>query len=483
MNAGPVRKGTTPRRLAVLALAILLATVLAGGFSEPQAHPVSGEAHASALTIDVGILANRTVAGRRDAVLFTAWAVLSGSGVAQQTWFNISLGGAFLPDPTNASAPAECAATALLRWECANLRAGNATWSIPAQVEDNATLGTTSAANVTGAAISGGTYTGEAWNEVRVDIVGVTFTIETLLDPGETVRRGDVLLVTILANNTAPGCDEPYANQTQCAARWVTLSVDIEPWLFVDPGASRNASSVNFTAGSLLTLEFRAIVPADSPLGTRLGLTVRLLYEDFDGRAVRPAPVTRLLTVQERPLLATGNAIVAAVIAVVAIAAVLGLLLILGQRNLRIEELFLMHRSGILLLHVSRSSALEKDDELVASMLVAVQDFVRDSFRTEGALDEFRFSGRRAALVRGRDIILAGIISRGDVSYVVPQLRAAIEDVEKAHGDVLANFDGRMARLDRLEPILRDLLDGEYRMSRAWKGLVKDAREGIRPSR
>jgi len=116
-------------------------------------------------------------------------------------------------------------------------------------------------------------------------------------------------------------------------------------------------------------------------------------------------------------------------------------------------------------------------------MLVAVQDFVRDSFRTEGALDEFRFSGRRAALVRGRDIILAGIISRGDVSYVVPQLRAAIEDVEKAHGDVLANFDGRMARLDRLEPILRDLLDGEYRMSRAWKGLVKDAREGIRPSR
>src|SRR5439155_798161 len=70
---------------------------------------------------------------------------------------------------------------------------------------------------------------------------------------------------------------------------------------------------------------------------------------------------------------------------------------VLGERNLVIDEVFLVHRSGILIQHLSRGPGLRKDDDLVASMFLAIQEFVRDSFHTKATLDELSFAGRTAA--------------------------------------------------------------------------------------
>jgi len=129
-----------------------------------------------------------------------------------------------------------------------------------------------------------------------------------------------------------------------------------------------------------------------------------------------------------------------------------------------------VHRSGILIQHLSRGPGLRKDDDLVASMFLAIQEFVRDSFHTKATLDELSFAGRKAAVLRGRHLVLAALVSRGSPRYLFPQLKAAERALEKAHGPALVDWDGRVASLDQAGPVLESFLAGGFRrMPGRWR--------------
>ncbi len=135
----------------------------------------------------------------------------------------------------------------------------------------------------------------------------------------------------------------------------------------------------------------------------------------------------------------------------------------LGERRIVIDEVFLMHRSGILIQHMSRGAELRKDDDLVASMFVAIQDFVRDSFDTKATLDEMSFGGRKAAVLRGEHVILAALTSKGNPRYLFPQMKGVERALERAHGPALVDWDGRLTSLDQVGPILQSFLRGGFR--------------------
>src|SRR5262249_59267180 len=47
----------------------------------------------------------------------------------------------------------------------------------------------------------------------------------------------------------------------------------------------------------------------------------------------------------------------------------------------QVEHAFLIHRhTGLLIAHVASENAASQDPQIISSMLVAIQDFVRDSF-------------------------------------------------------------------------------------------------------
>ncbi len=125
-----------------------------------------------------------------------------------------------------------------------------------------------------------------------------------------------------------------------------------------------------------------------------------------------------------------------------------------------------MHKSGVLLHQASRVGT-KKDEDLVASMFVAIQEVLRDSFAREAFLDEVSFGTRRAAVVRGDHVILAAIISRGEIEYLVPEMLAAVRAVEATYGAALAHWDGRMARLEGIDRIMNRFLAGGFRG--AWR--------------
>src|SRR5437899_3365427 len=108
----------------------------------------------------------------------------------------------------------------------------------------------------------------------------------------------------------------------------------------------------------------------------------------------------------------------------------------------RVEQLFLIHRkTSLSLLHVALDPAIAKDSDMVAGMLSAIQDFVRDSFATgdDSALEEFRVGELQVWITPGQYAYLAAVI-RG---HPPRELRSVLEDrIDSIHvlkGSSLAN--------------------------------------------
>jgi len=146
----------------------------------------------------------------------------------------------------------------------------------------------------------------------------------------------------------------------------------------------------------------------------------------------------------------------------------------------RVEQLFLIHRkTSLSLLHVALDPAIAKDSDMVAGMLSAIQDFVRDSFATgdDSALEEFRVGELQVWIAPGQYAYLAAVI-RG---HPPRELRSVLEDtIDSIHvlkGSGLANFQGAAASFESLRPELEACLRSQY--AAAKKGGGKKMRAGI----
>lgn len=135
-----------------------------------------------------------------------------------------------------------------------------------------------------------------------------------------------------------------------------------------------------------------------------------------------------------------------------------------AERNTRIEDIFLLHRSGLLLKHYTRRLRPNVDSDVLSGMLVAVQDFVKDSFRGEkGQLNEIRFGEIRIVIIEGKWTILAAVV-RGARPYdIQPELSSALTDLEAKYEDPLIDWDGTMDQIAEVDQIMGDLIEGKYR--------------------
>src|SRR3989449_5284048 len=135
-----------------------------------------------------------------------------------------------------------------------------------------------------------------------------------------------------------------------------------------------------------------------------------------------------------------------------------------AERNTAIEDIFLLHRSGLLLKHYTRRLRPNVDSDVLSGMLVAVQDFIKDSFRGEkGGLNEIRFGEIRIVVIEGKWTILAAVVRDSRPFDIQPELRAALTDLEAKYEDPLIDWDGTMDQIADVDRIMQDLIDGKYR--------------------
>jgi hypothetical protein len=127
------------------------------------------------------------------------------------------------------------------------------------------------------------------------------------------------------------------------------------------------------------------------------------------------------------------------------------------------EDVFLLHRSGLLLKHYTRRLRPNMDSDVLSGMLVAVQEFIKDSFRGQGGLDEIRFAGQmRIKVLEGKWTIIAALIRGETTAQHREQMKAALKDLETRYEDLLIDWDGTMDRIPEVDRIMMRLIDGGY---------------------
>lgn len=123
-----------------------------------------------------------------------------------------------------------------------------------------------------------------------------------------------------------------------------------------------------------------------------------------------------------------------------------------------IDEVFLMTPSGLLIKHFTRRLRPDMDESILAGMLTAVQDFVKDSFRESGSeVDEIKFKDFRIMIGRSPHVLLAAVVSGERTDVLQARLNRVVRSVEEKYGARIAAWSGDLAELAGTETIVTEL--------------------------
>ncbi len=424
----------------------------------------------------LALAADRRSAERNETITYTIWLNVTGTGSLQLVSVNFTVDPDLILVGAAITIPFSCGTNSsnatFAAWQCSFLRSGRSyRFTVPVVVDANATQGRSRIAIAQGIELGGGAATPRT-ALVRVWILVGVLELQLVADSSVPPVPGSRIQFIVNVTNVILPNVNPADIQNLTAYN-VSITIGISPLLEVGAGTPRLIVLGNLTPSENVNVNFTGIVSvSNATVGDPVWVNATLLYEDVSNRSIGPKFDQLLFTVEAPPPLRTDLTSVLAVLAFALLAILAAVLIapVLGERNLAIDEVFLVHRSGILIQHLSRGPGLRKDDDLVASMFVAIQEFVRDSFHTKATLDELSFAGRKAAVLRGRHVVLAALVSRGNPRYLFPQMKAVERALEEAHGRALVDWDGRVASLDQAGPILEAFLAGGFRrMSGRWR--------------
>ena len=132
----------------------------------------------------------------------------------------------------------------------------------------------------------------------------------------------------------------------------------------------------------------------------------------------------------------------------------------------QVEQVFLIQAdSGLVMRHLMAETAIAEDPDLVAAMLTAVEDFVKESFQTPNSsqLNTLVVGDCNLWIEKGPHAILACVI-RGNAPNTLRQtLRQTQEKIHKLFGSALKNFEGDATSLEAIQPYLEDCFQSQFK--------------------
>ncbi len=132
----------------------------------------------------------------------------------------------------------------------------------------------------------------------------------------------------------------------------------------------------------------------------------------------------------------------------------------------RVEQVFLIHReTGLVLQHLVAPAVATQDPAMVAGMLSAIQQFVKDSFDSKrgdtlGSLDVGEL---QVWIEEGPDAVIAAVIRGHAPSDYRLALKEALEEIQQQYASALDHFQGDAGPFRAAGDRLGHLLEARYR--------------------
>ena len=116
-----------------------------------------------------------------------------------------------------------------------------------------------------------------------------------------------------------------------------------------------------------------------------------------------------------------------------------------------LDHMFVMAKSGVLVASFVQKADLALDEELLAGMLTAIQDFVQTAFASMSklTLNAIDVGEKRLLLERGDYIMMAAVVAGSEEAAreYRKTMKATIAGVEGRHKEELAAWDGDVENL------------------------------------
>lgn len=127
-------------------------------------------------------------------------------------------------------------------------------------------------------------------------------------------------------------------------------------------------------------------------------------------------------------------------------------------KKVEVEEVFLIHESGILLAHKTQIDDSGMDDDLFSSMLTAIQDFIRDSFEGEEnyGIKRLEFGDKKILVEKGKYTFIALVYQGRVVRSVEQKMQSVLKKIETDYEDDLKNWYGHVDSVADVDEYLKE---------------------------
>ena len=150
----------------------------------------------------------------------------------------------------------------------------------------------------------------------------------------------------------------------------------------------------------------------------------------------------------------------------------IGAVIYIKKGRYTIEDIFLIHDSGVLIKHNTRTLKAERDEDILAGMFTAVQNFVDDAFAENDSesLKKMEYGEKKVLVHKGKNVILAVFVSGEEPKWTLEGMQNLVSDIEERYGETIENYSGDISELKGIEDMLTALHQGrgKYRQG-DWK--------------
>ncbi len=296
------------------------------------------------------------------------------------------------------------------------------------------------------------------------------------------VLRSPFMVATIAVDRTSAGPKDllrytvTVENRGNAPSRDVWVNLTLSPYLdYLSDAAPVLPSVVGETYswhltnfGPSKTVSFVVVVRVNgsTPQGKSVSELASVDYSEAPGLPVAQVKsgavnVTTVGAPPSQGLLGLDSfTLIILLLAAVGAAAVAAYMLL--ARRAPIEEVFVVYRDGSLLAHRSKTLTPDKDEDVLAGMFTAVQQFINDSFSYGQARDlkHMNMGEYSIDIEKGQFIYLA-VVHRGKANKALTaRMVKAIGDLEAEFQPVLKDWGGNMEQVKGIKDRLRTLLRG-----------------------
>ena len=412
-------------------------------------------------SVSVEAIASRSAARPGDVVTITVYANNTGDETASRVWLNLTL--PLDAAVETASPPPTSNGAGWARYEMADLAPGPRSASLGLRVAAGTlpgarleTLAGAALANASGVALRPST------SAVSTVVVTPRFSLD-LESTVTDVAPGDTVDLVLRWNNTG----------NEAATRlWMNLTLPDKALLVT------STVPWTFTNGTTYAWSFAPAAPGEGIVSVRLEVSARvvdqevirahasLAFEREDGIVWAAGSVDADMTARiPGGLSDAGWEVVflwiSALAAIFLLFLLLGYMDVLPRRRATIDDVFLLHNSGILICHYSTTLRPDVDSDIASGMLMAVRNFVADALRSKnGNLQELKYGEHRIHMVHGLQSVLV-VFARGrNGRNLEARMAEVLRNIEAAYSRVLESWSGRTEEFKGVEEYILRLVSG-----------------------